>query len=195
MSAIKLTDSRTSRSIGYTWTVEAPRCHTLIRQFARPARPFVHRKAVSTHTHVGACYKVSPCDFVACACVDGRGGVLQSRMRFRSMRLCRKLLGGRGLTRAAFYQISTDSVLAQSHSGSWASCLASLRPFIDILRSLVTAWCFASVLSAGCVLYLRESAVFLFPARILTASQNFFGDDLTSCRNSSISCGICESSQ
>ena len=38
---------------------------------------------------------------------------------------------------------------------------------------LVTAWCFTSVLFAGCVLYLRKSAVFLFPALILIAAQNF----------------------
>jgi len=75
--------------------------------------------------------------------------------------------------RWTFYQISTDSVLMRSLSGSWTSCLASLRPFIKILWSLVTAWCFASILSAGCVLYLCESAVFFFPALILTEVQNF----------------------
>ena len=60
--------------------------------------------------------------------------MLQSRMR-----LCSKLLSGRGLglTRAAFYHISTHSVLARSLSSSWTSCLVSLRPFIEILRSLV----------------------------------------------------------
>ena len=44
------------------------RCHTLIRQFSRPAHPFVHVKPCP-HTHVGACYKVAcykvlPSDFV-----------------------------------------------------------------------------------------------------------------------------------
>ena len=68
-------------------------------------------------------------------------------MRLCSMWLCSKLLGGRGLTRAAFYHISTDSVLALSLSGSLTSCLASLRPFIEILRSLVTEWCFACIYS------------------------------------------------
>ena len=38
-----------------------------------------------------------------------------------------------------FYQISTDSALARSLSDSWASCLATIWPFIEILRSLVTA--------------------------------------------------------
>jgi len=42
------------------------------------------------------------------------------------------------LTQAAFYQISTDSLLALSLTGSLTSCLASLRPFIEILRSLVS---------------------------------------------------------
>jgi len=86
-------------------------------------------------------------------------------LRLCSMRLCSKLLGGQGLTLAAFYDISTDSVLAQSLSSSWTSCLTSLRPFIEILQSLVTA----SVLSAGCVLYLCESAVFLLRFLISSA--------------------------
>ena len=37
--------------------------------------------------------------------------------------------------------------------------------------------------------------IFLYPALILTGAQNFFGDDLASCRNSSLSSGICESPQ
>ena len=110
MLAIKLTDDRTSRSIGHTRTVDAPRCHTL--------RQFVHSRV---NIHMLQSLTVRLC----------------SMLRLCSMRLCSKLLGGRGLTRAAFYQISTDSVLARSLSGSWTSCLASLRPFIEILRSLV----------------------------------------------------------
>jgi len=63
-------------------------------------------------------------------------------------------------------------VLPLSLSGSLTSCSASLWPFIEILRSLVTAWCFASVVSAGWVLYLRKSGVFFFLVLILTAAQN-----------------------
>ena len=115
--AINLTYSRISRSIGHTWTVDAPRCHNLSDSLlGLRVRSFIVKPC--PHAHVDACYKV------ACAF---------------SMRLCSKLLCGRGLTGAAFYRISTDSVLKQSLSGSWASCLASLRPFIEILRSLVTA--------------------------------------------------------
>ena len=108
-------------------------------------------------------------------------------MRLCSVWLCSKLLGGRGLIRAAFYHISTDSMLAWSLSSSWTSCLAFLRPFIEILRSLVTAWCFASILSAGCVL------CFLVSSPDLDCGAEFFGDDLAFCRNSWISCGVCES--
>ena len=60
-------------------------------------------------------------------------------MRLCSMWLCGKLLGGRSLTRAAFYQISTDSVLARSLSVSRTSCLVSLRPLIKILR--ISCYC------------------------------------------------------
>ena len=70
--AIELTDGRTSRSIGHIWTIDAPSCQTLmpIRQFASlRVRSFIVKPC--PHTHVGACYKVvcykvSPCDFVAC---------------------------------------------------------------------------------------------------------------------------------
>ena len=121
-----LTDGRTSRSIG----------HTLIRQFARPARPFVHRKAVSTYT----CRRLQQSRMLQSLTVQLCSmhapvwtGVLQSRMRLCSMQLCSKFLCGRGLTRAAFYQISTDNVLVWSVSGSWTFCLASLWSFIKIL--------------------------------------------------------------
>jgi len=53
------------------------------------------------------------------------------------LRLSSKLLGGCGLTRAAFYQISADGMLVRFLSGSSTSCLACLWPFIEILRSLV----------------------------------------------------------
>ena len=143
MLAIKLTEGRTSRSIGHIWSIDAPHCHTLRLSdslLGLRVRSFIVQPC--PHTHVGTCYKVtcykvSPCDFVACTCVCT--GVLQSHMRLYSMQLCTKLLGGRGLTHAAFYQISTDSMLVWSLSGSLVSCLASLRPFIEMLRSLVTA--------------------------------------------------------
>ena len=128
-----------------------------------------------------------------------RLGMLQSRMRLCSMRLCSKLLGGCGLTHAAFYQISTDSMLSRSLSGSWTSCLVSLQPFIKILRSL----CY-------CMKLLRESlqaysllgvssmfakAQFSFFQPDVDCGAEFFDDDLASCQNSLISYGICESPQ
>ena len=75
---------------------------------------------------------------------------------------------------AAFYQIH---LTACSRGPSAAARLivchlfGLLSKFFNLL--LPIAWFFATVLSAGCVLYLRKSAVFLFPALILTAAQNF----------------------
>ena len=65
-------------------------------------------------------------------------GVLQSRMRLYSMRLCSKLLGGRGLSRVAFYQISTESVLSSRGPSAAAGFLAwrlfgLLSKFFDLL--------------------------------------------------------------
>ena len=122
-------------------TPEPPTLHAVIhiRQFTRPARPFVHRKAVSTYT----CRRL-----LQSRMLQSRTVRLCSMLRLCSMRLCGRACYkvaydfvasscGRGLTRAAFYQISTDSVLARSLSCSWTSCLASLRPFIEILLSLL----------------------------------------------------------
>ena len=43
MLSIKLTHGRTSTSIDRSWTVDAPRCNTLTRQFTAPTRPSVRR--------------------------------------------------------------------------------------------------------------------------------------------------------
>ena len=73
--------------------------HLLSNYFDLRIRSFIVKPC--PHTHVGACYKVacykvSPCDFVA-------------RYDFVACDFVAS-----SLTRAAFYQISTDSVLALS---------------------------------------------------------------------------------
>ena len=96
----------------------------------------------TSRSHVGACYKVACykvllCDFVALLCSMPMCG--QAYYKVACGFVACDFVASSFITRAAFYQISTDSVLAQSISGSWTSCLASFRPFIEILQSLVTA--------------------------------------------------------
>ena len=118
--------------------------------------------------------------------------MLQSRMRLCSMRLC--ISSWVGAVRATFYQISIDSVLSRSLSGcSCISCLASLRPFIDILPIS----CYRVMLCKRTVCWMCP-----LPSRkrsfLVYSGAEFFGEDLASCRNSSTSCGIgyiCESPQ